>query len=92
VFLEEKELTKKIRDVRLESERSEDQSARLFEELGCTPEELEAFLSDRKNFSTETWAALKEHEKKWDEKLQRELDQVAEKKKRTFPARHWLSM
>jgi hypothetical protein len=92
MFLQEEELSDKIRDVQLEVERAEDQSARLFEELGCTPEELEAYLNDRNNFSPEEWAALKEQEQRWNERLKRELDQVAETGKRTFPARHWMPM
>lgn len=67
-----------------------------FSGYNVTPGQLSQFISNKEHFSEENWDALQERKKQLDEKLQRDLENIANplKLKKAYKQRkvetHWL--
>ncbi|NGX43057.1 MAG: hypothetical protein K940chlam7_01348 [Chlamydiae bacterium] len=72
---------KKIKELAIKVETLDREAAELLEELNVTPEQLTAFIENKKNFTDQNWEELQDHRKTLDQKLKTELENIRNPRK-----------
>lgn len=87
---------KKIRELAIHHEKLDSDVHQFLNELEVTPAQLNAFISNKENFTESNWQELQKHKKQLDEKLDVDLKNVRNplKSKKALASlnvnRHWL--
>jgi DNA-binding transcriptional MerR regulator len=77
MFFQEETSNQKIAQLLKRQEELSDQLKALFNNIGFTPEELSAYLSNPENFTSEDWETIQTTQREMDERLERLLNNVA---------------
>lgn len=90
-------MDKRLKELAQLSQKIERDYQEMMKDLGLTPEELSKYFENRENFTQETWEQMEAEKKILDERLNLELDSLADpgKTKRSLSEKgrimqHWL--
>lgn len=84
---------RQIKELEIRMEQLQNHVGALYEEVGITPEQLDAAFKKSENFSPEEWEEIDLQKKKIEERVEQERIQLGSKpKERTIPPiqNHWI--